>query len=762
MTNKLVVSLFCIISFSLYSNNRYFNQGTDFFKSRDYSHAIEYLQKALAEEPEKISIYYYLGISFYHQKIFKEAAFNLNHYLLNVEIKEIQPFREAFNTLVSIYNTKKEWDNIIQIGKTLLGRIAADKTFAKLEPMINNAMASAYLQKGNQFFQIKNYAEAKRLFQESFTINPKNLAILEKLGMSNYFLGFYEEAEKNFISFLQSNTTRWQNISSADYYLSRITTDLATVVEAIREKNTLSADILNVYGLFKNANYDAGFQALQEIEKTQTTNGAITLDIIKKIEKETSYPEELYIRFIRDYPDSNQVNWVYRRALTLAKNSDRYAEMKKELEHIIEKIIEQLPEHKKPEYEKMLLDIRFDNPTEETDDFLRVKIEKYLAVAMKYPESETAKNVLFEVAMMYANNLGEYSKAVEILEDLEKKGNYRNCAVELARIYNRQKNYEKAILLLKKVLAEQPENENVKMMLGETLLNSGSYDEGIKTLREVESVTKNLNLKKNLTNILKDYSEVYPEQEGEIKNFVYLHITESEISFSTSTNIDRDSPVLKQYVLNVSIYPFSLQKALFPFVLEIESQDKPSLTEPYTVYTKTEEARYIVQWQSETTAIPDRWRNKSPFKVIYPWKEIVLENIIVTRTNKVEGNDLVVEIEFFLPSEDWTIEIRNPSYPMKKDGIFPAPDVSGSSFVSYSNRGNHMKISMLYPKHTDITGYYPEVVMSRKVTDFTKTLTTSGIVQTDGIVLKTPNAIDKIILMRASEQNISLSEKIEK
>jgi len=246
---------------------------------------------------------------------------------------------------------------------------------------------------------------------------------------------------------------------------------------------------------------------------------------------------------------------------------------------------------------------------------------------------------------------------------------------------------------------------------------------------------------------------VSPKIETGTADFVYIEATRSEIYFSTSADMDRNSPALGQEMFSVSVYPFSMEKNFLPFTLEIFSKNRPSITEPYAVYETRGENAYAARWQSETVACQDRWRHKNPFSMIYPWKETSPENMQIRRNCTVGENELTAEIEILLPSEGWDININCPSYSVKKEGISPAPDASGSSFVLYRNRGGEMGIRISYPKRLDIAGYYPEVVLKKKsITENRIIKTESGAMVSEDFSLQTEKIIETVVLAEVMEK----------
>jgi len=762
---KIIASFLCfIIIFNSYADNNYLAGGIKLFKAGNYPESIVSFRESLKHETPPSLIHYYLGTSLYRQKEYKDAAVHLEKYLEDGELDDFNPFRESVANLFRIYRQEKNWEKTVQKGKLLLARIEGNKKFDRLKPAINNAVSSALISMGHGLFRDKNYREAKSLFQEALAFNPKNTAAMERIGRANYFLGYKKEAEKNFIDFLESGNRNWRNISMSAYHLRLMKTDILPLAERTREINPLASEILKVYDSLFEGSMEKSFQMLKKIEDEEKTGGEITRDIIGKVQGETDSPEELYLLFIKYYPASRHGEWMSRRILTLARGKENSEETRNELGKVLKKIIEEgLPRDRLPEFERLVVDIAFDSGEEETVEMLRGKLAGYSKIAEKYPESSTAKAVSFEMAMIYADKLSEDDMAIDILSSLAKDGNYKNSAVELARIHVRKKDYEKSAELLQKILLEHPENDSAKMMLGETLLLLGEYDRGIKILQELESETRKKNIKNSIANLLMGYRKTEDEKNGKTGDFINVRVTRSETYFSTSANMDKSSPALAQKSVNVDIHPFSPVKKKLGFILGMTSEDKPSITEPYTLYTVKNGKNYQVKWRSEAVSSPDRWRPERPFKIVYPWREEIPENVEITRKSRVEGDELIAEIEISTPSEGWDIKIIDLSLRRKKDGASPVPDSDAGAFISYLlDKAENLKVSVTYKCRPEIISYYPEVVVSRKEKSGSNPIEAIPSSNLDGIFMQTEGGNFEIFLWEEREKIFRLSEQMER
>lgn len=760
IVKKTILFFFCIICFNLLSDNTYFNRGVDFFKARDYRSAAENLEKALGEETGKGVIHYYLGASLYNLKIFSGAIPHLERYLLEEELANPGMYRESVNFLLAAYRSEKRWDDTMEKGSRILDRIKESKQFSRISPAVSNAVSAARSARASELFRNKDYAKAAGLFRKALEENPSNNSLLERIGMSEYESGSYKAAEEYFLRFLESPANNWRTISMSAYCLTRITPDRLKAAESLRQKNRLSADILAVYSLLVQNRYSEGFSSALLLEEENKTGGSITMDIINRINRDIPDRHRLYMGYIQNHPLSPQAIPMARRILQENRNRDDRQEIFSSLQKILQDIIDKsIPEEKKPEYEKLLLDTMFNSAGEETDEFLKEKIEKYTAFAAKYPGSVISKSVMFDVAMTYANNLGQDDMAEKILEEMKESRDI-NASMELARIYGRQGKHAEANLLLRKLAEKSPGNENLQMMLGESLLNSGTYDEGITMLREIQEKTKNQRTRDRLSEMIGGYTEI-PLQSGS-PECVMISLTESEEFFSTMPGIGAGSEGLSRQVIRAGVYPVSAERSLFPFELDMKVPGTPSLAEPYTIF-QPDGKGFLARWKSETFSVPDRWRPVSLFSVIYPWKEGFPEGMKIDRKSFFEGGELVSEIEIRLPDEGWQISVLNPSLSMRKDGITPKPDYSGNSRWVFENRSGILNIRMVYPARADIMGYYPEVKAVRKLPgENLKAVIKEGLMEWGEISLKAGTSLVCAEISRKKEKTVNLAEKVER
>jgi len=97
------------------------------------------------------------------------------------------------------------------------------------------------------------------------------------------------------------------------------------------------------------------------------------------------------------------------------------------------------------------------------------------------PSNEEA---MTELALVYAN-LGDSRRALQLWEQAAGRNPNRRNLIALAGAYEDLRDYANAVQVLRRALEAEPENLDVKRMLGQDLLLAGKLDEALKTYMEV-------------------------------------------------------------------------------------------------------------------------------------------------------------------------------------------------------------------------------------------------------------------------------------
>jgi len=763
MKKRVAVFLLLILLCSgLRPEDNPFDRGVAFFKEKNYPKAIEELEKVVDDRDTNLLIGYYLGLSFYYQKNYKDASAHLKYYLLNTPLDNFQTINNALSTLFTVQRINRTSEEIIEIGELYLEKIKGKKSFERLTKLIGNNLSNAYLALGNQSFYRKDYKEAKELYTKALLFNPESHNVIERIAVSNYSLSLYEEAEKDLVYLLESEVKNWWLLSSSAYYLTEIKKPEGAFIEGLTAKNPAASSILRSYVDFKEGSYEASFAAVQKAEEKYNTGGEIIFNIISRVREPNFDASRVYTLFIKNYPLSKRNEYVVTRLLAINRGREDKEGLKKELMDIIRKNISGCGAAERlPGLEKMLADVEFDNP-DEGESLFRGKLSAYSDIIKRYPEGETTKSIIFEAAKIYADKLGEYDRAISMFEELAGKSNYRNSSVELVRTHIRAENYGSAVALSREFLKERPDDEQLKMLLGEALLENGDTDEGIRFLQSLYEKTHNTNTKKRMLSIFDSYEKIAVKEDIGLDSFVFLSIDETESYFSNLPDIRGNLLLLGQKIKSMGIHPFSVKRQALPLVVEVHSQDKPSLVEPCTLYIKEREG-YRIKWEGEVAASDDRWRKISPYRVIYPWYEEKKPDIQVSRRSINDDKNMTVEIEMVLSPGIWKIKILNPSRGGRFTEVEPAPDLMDNSLISYTGVSKLLRVKIVYPLNPAIVNYYPEVVISKD--DLVGSLLTDKLSDEfrDGeVYLKAGAELGGLYVTRRRGKVFTMTEKIER
>jgi len=111
-----------------------------------------------------------------------------------------------------------------------------------------------------------------------------------------------------------------------------------------------------------------------------------------------------------------------------------------------------------------------------------VEAEKAFKKALELDPSND--DALTELALVYSNS-GENQQAVELWKKIAERNPNRRNLVALAGAYEDMRDYKSAAQVLERALALDPENLEVKRMLGQTLIFAGSLDRARQTFEDI-------------------------------------------------------------------------------------------------------------------------------------------------------------------------------------------------------------------------------------------------------------------------------------
>jgi len=397
-----LLAMFC---FYLAAEGGPFEDGVKFFNEKNYPKAIEELQKVSDDRNTNLLISYYLGISLYYQKNNKESSSNLKYYLLNVPPEDVQKIRDALTVFFTIQRTERAWEELVQMGNLYAEKIAGRKSFGNLGSLIENNLVSAYSTLGGQSFSRSEYKEAKELYLKALSLNPQNTGVIERVAACDYSLGLYDEAVKNFIVLLESESKNWRLLTSGAYFLNEIRKPDDDFIAGLAGKNPPASGILSGYRYFKKGDYEKAFAAVKKPEEDYKAGGEIVYEMIGRMKESSIDAVRVYLFFIREYPLSTRNEYVVSRILVLSRGGRNESQTRAELTGLIKRKIQECTAAEKlPGLEKLLAIVEFDNPGE-SEELYRGRLAAFAEIVRKYPESDTTRNIMFEMARIHADRI---------------------------------------------------------------------------------------------------------------------------------------------------------------------------------------------------------------------------------------------------------------------------------------------------------------------------------------------------------------------
>ena len=705
MKRKIFLIVISILFFNSLCNGDTFSQGLKFLRERKFNQAIKSFEKSLKENPQNINIHYYLGYCYYNLKNYEKAEKNFITFLENPErVKNSYKIKRAIEMLYHIYRRERKWDRIINLGKDIIEKMGSEKGFEKYVGLIKDQVAYAYYNKGSAYFWKRNYKKAKENFIEAKQFNPEATYIRNRLGECFFREGEKEKAKKEFLYVLEKEKNNWFIVVNSAYFLLSSGIDFEKLK---KEKFTaLSEKIVNSHILLLK-NDKKGFDILAGIEKEKRTKGEITFNSLRRIYPEiNNKTDEFYIEFIKRYPFSRKNGWIlrtfYRR---FRRDRDKIEKLKSEIRKIIDEKVEENKSN--PEVVKLLyLKVKMEYEEQmETEEGLKNLVSKYDEIIKKYPESKFNTIILREISSILKDKLMDYEKCIFYLDKLSQRGDL-NSLLALSDCYSEIGKYEKAEEVLSRYLEKKEEDVKGKIKLAFLYLKEGKVDEGMKIFEDLKEKIPE-NYREEIDKKKEEYRKVEDKYRG--KDVGFIEITEIKRYFTDYISLDEKTPVISRQEKNFDIGYISKNRKEKNFIAKFTSEINPSLSEPETIFID-KNGRWIGEWEATLTAAEFEWYKILPFKVIYKWKE-EKENIVkVERILKENGDEKIIEINIFLPDNNWDMKIKIPRWFLKNIKIKPEPDEKHSSAILYRIKDKNFKVIL------EGTGMrtYPEIILRKK------------------------------------------------
>ncbi|MCX7706270.1 MAG: hypothetical protein N2115_08475, partial [bacterium] len=314
-------------------------------------------------------------------------------------------------------------------------------------------------------------------------------------------------------------------------------------------------------------------------------------------------------------------------------------------------------------------------------------------------------------AILYTDNLLDYQKGKELFGLLIKKYNQKAMTVHLARCLINLGEIDEAINIIREFVTDKDAGENAKFQSAQLLLQANFFDEGIKILKDINETTKNRWLQQQISDTLKEFRQ-YLEEDISIDTmgrFVIFNSARREYYFTNFVSVDENSPLLFQITESIEIVPFSKKKEKISCVIECNSPEEISFTEPYTMIFK-KKGFYTSLLKRTISFSSDRWRRIEKISVFSPWQDIKTDQIKVIRDYKVQEDTAISTISFNKLKPGVKIEVIFSPRAGRFESVLPestGPGPAGAMVFIPSDEKFEIKIK--FKPIADLLAYYPKV-----------------------------------------------------
>ncbi|MCM8808928.1 MAG: tetratricopeptide repeat protein [Candidatus Omnitrophica bacterium] len=672
------------------------------FREKNYKNVVNILEKEKIKGYPEIN--YYLGISYYNLKDFENARLNLENFIYKATFSEqASIIYETLRILFEIYWQNKKTEEIIKLGNYVLEKIKEHQKFLYDLQIVKNNLIRVYNEIGNNSFWAKNYQQAIDNYNLSLKFNPNDYNIKQRLAESYYNIGEYEKSKEYFLDVIRNEKNNWYILFlSISFYR-----EISNKEEKISTLNSLQEDSIS-YKIFKSFEdfadgmFEDGFEILKDEEEKRKTNGDITFNIINKIFPYDLKSSQIYLRFIKKYPNSSRnigiINSLFN---TISDESERKILENDFLNLFDELLKEQSIKKTVVELIKNFVEIRFDRRLLSIDDYLD-KINMFEKFFEKIDEDKYKEDIIRRIADLY-RKIEEYEKARESYTKLIELTGKEDYYYQIAESYFLEGDLGQAEKILNSYLSKNKDNENAKLLLAKIYLEKNEIKKTSEVLKDIEANIKNKSLLKEIESLKNNFFEMKEQSDN------LLYIIFRKIDLNSSRLIPEDKiTFLNQLTKEIEFYiNSSIEKEVkFSLKCKIDGFNFSSL--PYVMIEKKQDDFYF-NWEGNIFIDKNDIKKKNLYKVFYPVREINSENFDLKYKNEIIENKFVLNFDFNFKDIGWEISIKNFKNYERPIRIEPKPMREEGNFISWDVNEKNFKITIEYPENKNIIFYFPEI-----------------------------------------------------
>jgi tetratricopeptide (TPR) repeat protein len=413
------------------------------------SQAIEEYKKALELDPNNSLIYAEMGQSYLRNNRPREAADNATK-AISIDPDNI----EAHKLLTTIYLQIISRATAQQppSPETINGAIREFEEIIRIDP----TERQSFLMLG-KLYQIKgDRAKATEIYKKFLGIEPGSEEGVMALAKLHADSGNYKEAAELLETFVQQRPDSDGALQTLGEVYSEMQ-QYAKAADAFRRASELDPDDIEIkkaeaQALFMADKIDEAAKLYEEITKTEPEDGVALLTL----------------------------GQIYRRQM-------KYDRARQSLQ----KAAQSFPDNLQIEFNLVLLDRdegRLEDALKRANDLLR-RTEKSNG---RYSEAEKQNRRIFLINQGILNQtLGNYDAAIRTFLEVKSLTEEKDGRVDalIIETYRTSKNLDKAIQYSEQVLADSPDNRQLKMVHADLIAEKGRLDEGIRALQQLETGT---------------------------------------------------------------------------------------------------------------------------------------------------------------------------------------------------------------------------------------------------------------------------------
>ncbi|MFN4227678.1 MAG: tetratricopeptide repeat protein [Candidatus Ratteibacteria bacterium] len=677
------------------------------FNEKDYKTVVNILEKEKIKDYPELS--YYLGISYYNLKDFDNARLNLENFIYKTTFSEGPSIiNETLRVLFEIYWQSKKIEEIIKLGNYVLEKIQDNQKFSYIIQNIKNNLIRAYNERGNNFFWSKDYYKAIENYNLSIKLYPNDYNIKERLAESYYNIGEYEKSKEHFLDVIRNEKNNWYILFlSISFYR-----EISNKEEKFSTLNSLQDDslaykIFKSFESFENRMTENGFKILKDEEEKRKTNGDITFNIINKIFPYDLKSSDVYLEFIKTYPNSPRNNWIINNLFNTIVDENERKILEDYFLNLFDELLKDQNNKKTAvEFIKTFIERRFDRRLLSIDDFLD-KINMFEKFLSKIDEDKYKEDIIRRIADNY-KRIEEYEKAIDYytkLAELTEKEDYNFL---IAECYFLSGNIEQAEKIVDVFLNKNKENENAKLLLAKIYLEKGEIKKASEVLKEIEANIKNKSLLREIESLKNNFFEMKDVSEN------LLYIIFRKIDSNSSRLIPEDRiTFLNQLTKEIEFYINSGVEKETKFTLRCKIDGIEFSSEPYVMIEKDKEDFYFT-WEGDISIDKNNLKKKNLYKVFYPVREINAEDFDLKYKNEIIENKFILSFDFNLKDIGWEISIKNFRNYERPIKIEPKPLREEGNLIFWNVNDKNFRITIEYPENKSIIFYFPEIEIRKK------------------------------------------------